>query len=63
MKPNTDNNNYSGSPNKPLLCECNLFHSRWLLIKFLERCPSSAHGSVCDMFGVSHPRRPLEAFL
>lgn len=43
MKPNTDNNNYSGSLNKPLLCECNLFHSRRLLIKFLESGPSSAH--------------------
>ena len=43
MKADTDNNNYSGSPNRPLFCICNLFHLRRLLIKFLESGPSSVH--------------------
>jgi hypothetical protein len=37
-KPNTDNNDYNGSPNKPLFCECSLFHAT-VTLKFLESCP------------------------
>lgn len=43
MKTDTDNSNYSGSPNGPLLYICNLLHLRSLLIKLLERVPLSRY--------------------
>jgi hypothetical protein len=39
MKPNTSNNNSSGSPNRPPLCICNLFQSRHMSVGFLESAP------------------------